>query len=62
MLVLLPEVKEVRVDVMIYDKTYNFVIAKDWWGINKLPFCLGVDKTCTVWVFEIKSQLQCLLA
>ena len=34
---------------MTYVETYHFVIAKDWWGMNELLLCLGVDKTLTVY-------------
>ena len=43
MFVLLYEVKEVRHDVMTYVESYYFVAAKDWWGINELPLCYGVE-------------------
>ena len=47
--VFLPKIKEVRHDVMRYAMTYDFVLAKDWWGINKMPLNLGVDKIVTIW-------------
>ena len=48
MLVCFPKVKEVRMDVMTYAEFFDFAIAKDWWGINNLALCLGVDRIHTV--------------
>lgn len=45
MIVFLLEVSEVRHDAKTYAKTYNFVIVSNWWGINKLALCYGVEKT-----------------
>lgn len=48
MLVFLLEVKEVTQDVMTCVETYNFIIAKDWWGIDELLLCFGVEKSLTI--------------
>ena len=43
MFIMILEVKVVRKDVMTYAATYEFTIAKDWWGINNLPLCSNID-------------------
>jgi hypothetical protein len=33
---------------MVFLETHAFVITNDWWGINELSLCFGIDKTLTV--------------
>ena len=42
--------------MMTYGETYDFAIAKNWWGINEMQLCLGFAKThmVRVFVFEVK--------
>lgn len=47
--IFLPEIKDMRVNMIMYAETYDFAIANDWWGINVLPLCLGIDKTLMVY-------------
>lgn len=48
MFVFLPNVKEIKQDVMTSAATYDVIIAKGWWSINELLLCSGVDNTLTV--------------
>lgn len=38
---------------MTYATTYDFAIAKDWWGITELPLCSRVDKNLMVCAYRI---------
>lgn len=49
---------------MTYAKTYDFVITKDWQGINELSLCHGVDKTFTQFSYtliHIVATIACLV-
>lgn len=49
--VFLPKVKEIMHGVMTYTETYDFVIAKNWRGINELSLCYGVEKNLWYYIY-----------
>jgi hypothetical protein len=42
-LLFVPESKNVRLDVRTFAATYEFVLIRDWWGINFMHLCSGLD-------------------
>ena len=47
-LLFIPECKDVRQDVRTYSATYDFTLVKDWWGVNVMKLCSGIDVSATV--------------
>ena len=47
-LLFIPECKDVRQDVRTYSATYGFTLLRDWWGINGMKLCSGVNASATV--------------
>ena len=39
----LPEAKHVKNNVWTCLDTYDFTIAKDWWGVNEFSLCSCID-------------------
>ena len=51
-LLFVPESKNVRLDVWTFAATYEFVLIKDWWGINFMHLCSRVDASSKVYVVD----------
>ena len=47
-LLFISECKHVRQDVRTYSATYGFTLLKDWWDVNRMKLCFGIDASATV--------------
>ena len=62
MLLLLPNPRQIKTWYLFnFCNTYKLTIGKDWWGMNRLLLCLGIE---TTWIMEDLSfrfqLLDCL--
>ena len=47
-LLFVPKSKNVRLDVRTFAAIYEFNLIRDWWGINSMHLCSGVDASAKV--------------
>ena len=57
-LLFISECKHVRQEVCTYSATYSFTLLKDWWGVNRMKLCSGIDISAIVSTFFFSTFLM----